>query len=90
MFALPFLGAIAKDANRSRCKMESWHNCRDVTTFEEFLKVRKYNIENMTHVPAGACKVYHSYNGVDGARSGRDCKQADGSWKKVPDHSKFE
>jgi hypothetical protein len=88
MFALPFLGAIAKSTNRPRCQMKSWHNCKDVTTYEEFMKVQNYKHDNMTYLPVGACKVWHSYNDVEGQRSGRACKQEDGSWKKVPDYSK--
>ena len=81
MFALPFLGAIAKQ--KHPCTMESWHDCQDIMSFEEYLKAREYNIKNLTYIPVGGCKGYHTYNSADGQTSGRACKQPDGSWKKV-------
>ena len=86
MFALPFLGAIAKQ--KHPCTMESWHDCKDITTYEEFMKVQHYKHDNMTYLPPGVCKVYNSYDNQGVQRTGRACKQEDGSWKKVPDYSK--
>ena len=81
MFALPFLGAIAKSSNRPKCQMKSWHNCKDVTTYEEFRKVQHWKHDTMAHVPVGGCKVWDSYDNINGQSSGRACKQADGSWR---------
>ena len=80
MFALPFLGAITRQSHP--CTMESWHDCQDIMSFDEFMKAKDYEHKNLTYIPVGGCKSWHSYNTKDGQQSGVACKQADGSWKK--------
>ncbi len=82
MFALPFLGAIAKQSATPKCgDGASRYDCRFEMTHEEWLANRSHSIKNLTHVPAGACKVYYNHNGKGGYTTGEVCKQNDGSWK---------
>ena len=82
MFALPFLGAIAKSSQTPKCgDGASRYDCRFELTHEEWLAQREHSMRNLTHVPAGACKVYYKHTVDKGYYTGQACKQPDGSWK---------
>ena len=82
MFALPFLGAIAKQAATPKCgDGASRYDCRFELTHEEWLAQRENKIRNLTHIPAGACKMFKHYDEDKGMTTGQACKQSDGSWK---------
>ena len=81
MFALPFVGAIAKESSRARCgDGASRHDCRYELTHKEWLAQREDKIRNLTYIPTGGCKMF-KHHGDKGTITGTACKQEDGSWK---------